>query len=462
MRVLVFYLFAFPLFLSAQIKNVTLLDHWSDSSLISNSSQVRYSGCYSFSKAGHDYAVIGTTEGFHIFEITVDNSLTFIDSIKGNFLSSQAITREYAHYNDFLYAIGDEGDASLQIIDLSNLPTAVNLAADIQDERVGKAHNIYIDTSRALMYLCLVTPIVNGMETSMIPLRLYSLENPLSPSIIFSGFDDLSEVHDFEFKESVGILNCGFQGIRVYDFSIPEAPIYLNNLEFYQEQGYNHQGSLSEDGSTYVFADETPGTRIKKCTVAENYGLQVQQLFGAENTPYDKTAHNIKVLGNLAYVAYYNDGLRIYDLRNNPPNEIAAYDTHTDLSGNEFSMWGAWGVEARAFNNQVLISDRISGLYLFEFDRAFFEEAKSPSGVSCYPNPAPKGEQVFIRMADDHISRFSITLSDQAGKEILAKEIYDNSFAPINLNVAQGTYFLKIEFPEELILQNETLKLIVN
>lgn len=462
MRVLVFYLFAFPLFLSAQIKNVTLLDHWSDSSLISNSSQVRYSGCYSFSKAGHDYAVIGTTEGFHIFEITVDNSLTFIDSIKGNFLSSQAITREYAHYNDFLYAIGDEGDASLQIIDLSNLPTAVNLAADIQDERVGKAHNIYIDTSRALMYLCLVTPIVNGMETSMIPLRVYSLENPLSPSIIFSGFDDLSEVHDFEFKESVGILNCGFQGIRVYDFSIPEAPIYLNNLEFYQEQGYNHQGSLSEDGSTYVFADETPGTRIKKCTVAENYGLQVQQLFGAENTPYDKTAHNIKVLGNLAYVAYYNDGLRIYDLRNNPPNEIAAYDTHTDLPGNEFSMWGAWGVEARAFNNQVLISDRISGLYLFEFDRAFFEEAKSPSVVSCYPNPAPKGEQVFIRMADDHISRFSITLSDQAGKEILAKEIYDNSFAPINLNVAQGTYFLKIEFPEELILQNETLKLIVN
>ncbi len=279
MRGLVFLLFAFPLFLSAQIKNVTLLDHWSDSTLISNSSLVRYSGCYSFSKDGHDYAVIGTTEGLHIFEITTDNSLTFIDSIKGNYISSQAITREYAHYNDFLYAIGDEGDASLQIIDLSNLPDSVNLVSEIQDERVGKAHSIYIDSSRALMYLCLVTPIVNGIETSMIPLRVYSLENPLSPSTIFSGFDDLSEVHDFEFKESVGILNCGFQGIRVYDFSIPEAPIYLNNLEFYQEQGYNHQGSLSEDGSIYVFADETPGTRIKKSAVSVTNGLQVQQLF---------------------------------------------------------------------------------------------------------------------------------------------------------------------------------------
>ena len=462
MRGLVFLLFVFPSFLSAQIKNVTLLDHWSDSTLISNSSQVRYSGCYSFSKAGHDYAVIGTTEGLHIFQITIDKSLTFIDSIKGNYISSQAITREYAHYNDFLYAIGDEGDASLQIIDLSNLPDSVSLVSDIQDERVGKAHNIYIDSSRALMYLCLVTPIVNGMEASMIPLRVYSLENPLSPSTIFSGFDDLSEVHDFEFKESVGILNCGFQGIRVYDFSIPEAPIYLNNLEFYQEQGYNHQGSLSEDGSIYVFADETPGTRVKKCTVTENYGLQVQQLFGVENTPYDKTAHNIKLIGNLAYVAYYNDGLRIYDLRNNPPNEIAVYDTHTDLPGNEFSMWGAWGIEANASNNQVLISDRISGLYLFEFDRAFFEQTKSPSQVTCYPNPVSSGEPVIVRMMDDRISRFKITLSDQTGKEILIKEIIDNSYVAITLNVAQGTYFLKIEFPEELILQNETLKLIVN
>lgn len=461
MRGLLILVLFLPLLVYGQIKNVSLLDQWSDTSLITNSSHVRYSGCYYFAQNELDYAVIGTTEGFHIFEITTDSKLRLIDSIQARYVSSQAITREYAHYGDFLYAIGDEGDASLQIIDLTNLPNTVSLVAEIQDERVGKAHNIHIDTSRALMYLCLVTPIVNGSETSMIPIRVYSLENPLSPQVIFSGIDDLDEVHDLEVRGEVAILSCGFQGIRVYDFTDPTSPIYLSNLEFYQEQGYNHQGSLSEDGKTYVFADETPGTKIKRCSVSDDYTLQVQQLFGVENLPYDKTAHNIEVIEDLAYVAYYNDGLRIYDLRNNPPNEIATYDTHTDLPGNEFSMWGAWGIEAEISNNRIVVSDRISGLYLFGFDRGFFEQAQSTSALNCYPNPVSSGGTISIRMSNDQISRFNITLSDQAGKELLMKEIFDNSFETITLNVAQGTYFLKIEFPEELFLHNETIKVVV-
>jgi choice-of-anchor B domain-containing protein len=462
MRRTLLLFFMLPLLSLGQNKNITLLDHWSDTTIITNSSLVRYSGCFSFNYQGLNYGVIGTTEGLTIFEITQDNKLREIDSIKGSYVSSQAITREYARYGDFLYATGDEGEASLQIIDLTDLPNAVSVAATIQDERVGKAHNICIDSLSGLLFLCSVKPLINGQESSLIPLRVFSLIDPLSPALVFEGFNDLDEVHDIEVRDQIAILNCGFQGIRVYDFSDPSAPIYLSNLEFYQEQGYNHQGSLSEDAKTYVFADETPGTKIKKCSVADDYTLQVQQLFGVENSPYDKTAHNIEVIGSLAYVAYYNDGLKIYDLRTNPPNEIASYDTHTDLPGNEFSMWGAWGIEARVAQNRILVSDRISGFYLFEFDRAFFEETKSPPSITYYPNPVPAGEQVYIRMSNDKISRFNITLSDEAGKELLTKEIFDNSFETITLDVAQGTYFLKIEFPEELILQNETLKLIVN
>ena len=334
MKGILLLFFMLPFLFLGQNKNISLLDHWYDTTMITNSSMVRYSGCYSFTQNGLDYAVIGTTEGFHIFEVTTDSKLRLIDSIQARYVSSQAITREYAHYGNLLYAIGDEGDASLQIVDLTNLPNTVSLVAEIQDERVGKAHNIYIDTARALMYLCLVSPIVNGSENSLIPIRVYSLENPLSPQIVFSGIDDLDEVHDLEVRGEIAILSCGFQGMRVYDFTDPTNPIYLSNLEFYQEQGYNHQGSLSEDGKTYVFADETPGTKIKKCSVSEDFTIQIQQRFGVENIPYDKTAHNIEVIGSLAYVAYYNDGLKVYDLRTNPPNEIASYDTHTDLPGN--------------------------------------------------------------------------------------------------------------------------------
>ena len=461
MRGTLLLFFMLPLLSHGQNKNITLLDHWSDTTIITNSSMVRYSGCFSFKYQGLNYGVIGTTEGLSIFEITEDNKFREIDSIKGSYVSSQAITREYARYGDFLYATGDEGDASLQIIDLTNLPTAVSVAATIQDERVGKAHNICIDSLSGLMFLCSVKPIINGQESSLIPLRVFTLTDPLSPTIVFEGFNDLDEVHDIEVRDQIAILNCGFQGIRVYDFSDPSTPIYLSNLEFYQEQGYNHQGSLSEDAKTYVFADETPGTKIKKCSVSEDFTIQIQQQFGVDNIPYDKTAHNIEVIGNLAYVAYYNDGLKIYDLRTNPPNEIASYDTHTDLPGNEFSMWGAWGVEAGVSQDRILVSDRISGLFLFEFDKSHFQNFISPISLTCSPNPVLAGETITVRTANDEITSFSVAVIDPAGKEVLKKETIESSFTNIKMNLTQGSYYLKIEYPNQLFLRHETIKIIV-
>ena len=455
------WIFLLPGFLFGQNKNVSLLDHWSDSALVSNTSQVCYNGCLAFNYHDREYGVMGSTEGTHVFEVTGANQLRFVDSIQGRYVSSQAITREFAHYGNYLYAVGDEGNASLQIIDLMALPNDLSIAAEIQDERVGRAHNIYIDSIRKLMYLCLVTPIVNGSESSLIPLRVFSLEDPLSPQLIFSGFDDVTEVHDIEMRDDIAILSCGFQGIRVYDFSDPSSPSYINNLEFYQEQGYSHQGSLSADGKTYVFADETPGTKIKRCAVSENYTIQVQQLFGVENEPYDQTAHNIEVYGNLAYVAYYNKGLRIYDLGTNPPNEIGAYDTHTDLPGNTFSMWGAWGINAKLSNERILVSDRISGLYLFEFDHSLFEQGTSPQEAQCYPSAVFSGETTVVRLQNDKVSEFSIELLDARGKRVFRKNVSGKSYTDIKMDVSQGTYFVHVEYTADLKVFYKTMRVVV-
>ena len=428
---------------SAQSKNIAFLDNWQDTSLISNSSQVRYSGLFTFSKEAEEYAVIGTTEGASFLQLLENNELLFIDNIEGRYVSTQAITREYNYYQNYIYAIGDEGDASLQIIDVSYLPDSVKLIKEIQDERVGKAHTIHIDSVNALLYLCSVTPIVNGQALGLVPLRVFSLEDPLEPLLLWEGFEELAEVHDMELREQIAILNCGYDGIRVYDFSNPIAPIYLSNLEFYQNQGYNHQGSLSPDKRTYVFADETPGTRVKKCAVSSNYDLQIQHNFGVPDSPYPKTPHNIYITNNLAYVAYYNDGLKIYDLRTNPPIEIAAYDTHVDLPGNTFSMWGAWGVSANLKSKRVVVSDRISGLFLFDFNRDLFETAAPYDGLQVYPNPIESGNQVVVRLPEGSASSLSVRVLSSTGEIVHQINIDKQTYAAFELPLAAGCYTLE-------------------
>jgi hypothetical protein len=342
---------------------------------------------------------------------------------------------------------------------VSYLPDSVHLVADLQDQYFGKSHNLFIDSTNALLYLTLVNPIVNGNELGILPLRVYSLVNPLLPSLLWEGPNDIPEVHDLYVKNNRAILNCGFDGLRTYDFSNPSNPVYVNNLTFYPQQGYNHQGWLSPDESTYVFADETAGLDIKKCKVSSSGQLQVQQFFGTENTPYPKTPHNIHITNDFAFVAYYNDGLRIFDLRKNPPAEIGIYDTYIDNANtNGFSMWGAWGVHALLPSERILISDRNNGFYLLEFDRSKFL-TPSTEQVQLYPNPSSNGEEVFVRLPNDEVSEFAINIVDSKGDFVADFHIQQQSFATLPMELAAGCYLIRVTWTNYLgESQTEILK----
>jgi choice-of-anchor B domain-containing protein len=444
---LILYLF-FGIFFTSfgqDFKNCNLLDNWQSDTILTNSTKVRYSGCWGFIQNGKEYAVIGSTEGHHFFQLTEADTFQFIDFVPGRYVSSQAITREYKSYKNYLYASGDEGNGSLQIIDLSYLPDSVSLVQDIQNSEIGKIHNLFIDTSNALLYACSVTPFLNGQELSLVPLKVFSLQDPLNPTIVWQGPEDLYEVHDIFVRDNLAILNCGYEGIRVYDFSQPNQPIYKSNFSIYQDQGYNHQGWLCPDNKTYVFADETSGTKIKKATLNSDFSLTINHLFGTENEPYDKTAHNIHCTNEFAFVAYYNDGLRIFDLRSNPPTEIAYYDTHQDEPGNTFSMWGAWGIYAFLPSNRILISDRISGLFLFDFDRELFLKIPSTEEISVFPNPS-SADDVCTFSIPQEVKDGQVRIIDMFGKIIWKKDFVNTSIVTLDKIFSSGMYSVQFEF----------------
>jgi len=456
----VFLFFTSIFTFSQDFKNCSLLDRWYSDTLLTNSSNVRYSGCWGFEFNNQEYGVIGSTEGHHIFQLTDDNKFKFIDFVAGRYVSSQAITREYKTYQNYLYASGDEGNGSLQIIDFSYLPDSVVLAADIQNTEIGKIHNLFIDSTNALLFACSVTPFLNGQELSLVPLKVFSIQDPLNPILLWEGPNDLFEVHDIFVKDGLAFLNCGYEGMRIYNFNNPTQPILLSTLTTYQDQGYNHQGWLAPNGKTYVFADETAGTKIKKATLNEDFSLTIQNFFGIENTPYDKTPHNIQCSNEFVFVAYYNEGLRIYDLRSNPPLEIAYYDTHVDEQGNVFSMWGAWGIYTLLPSQRILISDRNSGFYLFDFNRTLFSGINPEDELKIFPNPGEEDENINLFIPYDFQSSF-ITIFDLNGKKLIEKSVENTNIVTLGSFLVSGVYAVKVEYTDYLAQRKSQIKKLV-
>lgn len=430
--------------IAQEIKNVELLDNWFEDSIVSSSSLARFNGCWGFIHQEKEYAILGSTEGTHFFQLTNDNKLKDCGFIEGKFSSGLVIHREFKTFRNYAYSICDEGNSSLQIIDISNLPDTVVKVADIQNAFFGKIHNIFIDTSNALLYACSVTPILNGIPQSLIPLRVFSIENPVQPILLWEGPNDIPEVHDCYVRNNIAYLNCGFDGVRIYNFSNPSAPIYLNNLTFYQDQGYNHQGWLTPSGNTYIFTDETSGKRIKKCSVNNQYNLEITNLFGT-NYQQNSIPHNLICDDNFAYVAYYNEGLRIFDIRDYP-SEVAAYDTY--LSSTNFNMNGAWGIYPFP-SGRIILSDRQGGLFLFHFNSENFISPPQDDFIF-YPNPVELNASLNIRTPNDKIANFSLSILDLSGKLLFENYFENQTAVQFNAKYSPGAYVIKIVYQNYL------------
>lgn len=428
---------------SQSSKNITLLDHWAQGSLVTSTTEVRYNECFGFEKYGVEYAVAGSTEGTHIFRLSDDNKLESIDFVEGHFNSPQVIHRDYAVYDHYLYGVCDEGESSLQIMDLNYLPDSVHLVGN-DDTTFARVHNVFIDTNSALMYTCIISKKENNIVQIARSMEVFSLTDPTQPTLVFSGPTDISEVHDAYVRDNIAYLNCGFDGLRVYDFSNPSSPIYLQNLSAYQDQGYNHQGWLSPDGKTYIFGDETEGKQLKRCSI-NNHEASITSNFGT-NWQNNSVPHNIMLSDNFAYVAYYNEGLRIYDIRSTLPVEVAHYDTYPKFEPQN-KMKGAWGIYAKYPSGRILLSDRVYGVFLFDFREDIFSTSFNES-LTVYPNPISQGEPLIIGLGENVTDQFSLQVVDILGKVVFEQDYNYQTYAEIVAPFAVGAYTVRVIYQD--------------
>jgi len=428
--------------LSLSQLNSTLLFHWDDPTIIGSTSYDNaYNECWGFEVNNTEIAVIGSTEGTHFFDVTDPQNSTEVAFVAGAYTGGGVVHRDYHDYQGYLYIVCDEGwsTSTLQIVDISNLPTSVNVVYD-SDNLFNTSHNIFIDTATAKLYAC-------ASNTAM---DIYSLHDPVNPTLLYS-YTDVGHVHDAYVKNDTAYLNCGNDGFRIVDFSpldwpvLPSPPyIELASFTSYPDAGYNHSGWLSDNGMIYAMQDENHGYDVKIMDVSDYNNITVLSILNSgENA--QSMAHNGIIKGDFLYLAYYHDGLRVFDISDpSNPVQVCNYDTYSPSSYNSYK--GAWGVYPYLPSGNIIVSDMQSGLYVLDCTIPINSIANINQNLNIYPNPAKDYFNV-------NIDAKKIEIYDISSRKITQQIIaIDHKF--YRNNIANGLYIYRLFNEKNLEIGN--------
>ena len=432
MKYSIFILFILSLHFSySQGNNVTLLSQWSDPSLppVYDGESV-YNEVWGITKDGIEYAIIGSRMGTHIFRVNASNQLVEIDFVMGKHTGSDAIHRDYHDYQNYLYAVCDEGPSSLQIMDLSFLPDSVSVIYD-DDSLITRSHNIFIDTAYSKLYSC-----SNKNSGGSNALKVLDISTPTNPTFLYN-YDLVNHVHDAYVMNDTAFLNCGGQGLKVVT-ELNQSCIQIGELSTYPQKGYNHAGWLNGDKNIYAMCDENHGLDVKVLDVSDLNDIQVKSLFNSQmgDAP-NSIAHNVIIRNNIAFVSYYHDGLQIFDLSDPlSPQKIGHYDTY--IGNPAVSYAGCWGVYPFRNGDKILVSDRANGLFLLGFQPPPVT-VESPHEI--FPNPS-NGILYFFK---DHglFADYTLHIYNGLGQQLMQIE-GKADYTQLNLeNYKSGLYYLR-------------------
>ncbi|MBL4578537.1 MAG: choice-of-anchor B family protein [Flavobacteriales bacterium] len=429
-----------------------------------------YNEIWGIAQNGREYAVIGTWSGTYFLDVTDPNNVVMVDYVAGVDEACFCTHRDYHDYAGYLYMVTDENPGSLQIVDLSYLPDSVSVVYD-SDALFKRSHNVFVDSSSALMYSAGGDPDNNG-------LRVFSLADPENPVEVKNFQTPGGYIHDVYVRNDTVYAHGGNNGMYVYDFANVSSPVLIGSLTFYPHQGYNHSGWLNKQGNTYVFADETQNKDVKIADVSDLTDILILDTVNAGGD-LGSLPHNPLILGDFAYVSYYLDGLWIYNISDPGNTTVAGYYNPYTGVGDTLTGGGAWGVYPFLPSGNVLVSDMRSGLFIFDASAAVIKigatitateatltmcdataTVNATGGVAPYTYVWDSGangqtSQVATGLC---VGTFSVIVSDSLGNQVTVSVTVDEA---VGISEYAGNPFSISVFPnpvhDQLVLRFEEL-----
>jgi choice-of-anchor B domain-containing protein len=344
-------LLALPAVAAAQVttRNMELKAHFD--------SYAGYSACWSYIHGdGREYAVLGTTTGTAIYNVTDPVNTTFVGFIAG----SPSDWREMKSYRNWIY-VGTEasGTAGIQIISMVNPQAPVLVGTYSTGLR--RAHTVAVDTSRALLFLNGTTD-VNGTARGM---HILSLATPTAPTFVGrwpAGAGAVSTTNYIHDSVPIGnrlFASSIYAGIqRVIDITNPANPVEISSWSY--NGAFSHNAWPDASGTVLYVTDEVNGEPLK---VFDITSVTSPVLANAITSNPQAIVHNAHVLGNELYLSNYTEGIRLLDI-SDPlhPAEFAWADSWPGVSG---GFHGVWEVCPYFPSGTVIASDIETGLYVY-------------------------------------------------------------------------------------------------
>jgi len=428
--------------------NLELLFHWNDEDIVGTTwYDNAYNEVWGVVVNNKEFAIIGSTAGTHIFDVTDPVNSTEVQFLPGADFGPAIVHRDYHDRNGFLYAVSDEGNSTLQIIDISLLPDSVTIVYD-SNELIKTSHNIFIDESLNKLYACNVRTAASGWNSTS--LAIFDIEEPANPIHLldYEVPGTSYGVHDMWVKNDTAFLNNGGNGLFVVDFTDLSSPQLIGSLTEYPDKGYNHSGWPTADMKTYIMADEDWGHDMKVLDISDLSNINVTATFSSEIDP-NSIPHNQIVKDNYVYVSSYHDGLQVYDISDQEnPTKVASFGTY--LLDDHTSNKGAWGVYPFLPSGNILVSDMQYGLYVLAPSGNFDIKQKPNSKLSLHPNPASHAIQIQIPETEN---KLAIEIYDLKGQLVLNTEIIRGNKSISIANLNQAIYIVKAEGEKTLYQQ---------
>ena len=440
-------------------QNISLLSNWDDTTVPAEPFYgIRYNGIWGWADGiGNEYALIGSTTGVYVVNVTNPSSPGVADFVPGR--RSGCIWREIKTYSHYAYLISDDNSPnSFQIVDLQYLPDSVSVVYD-SNSLFERAHTLFVDGDK--LYCGIVK---GGQFSSTSAMSVFDLSsNPALPVFLRSINTDFpalltnNQVHDMYVRNDTVYASAAYDGLFIFKYNRSASDFtLLSSLTSYPQQGYNHSSALTDDGQTLVFMDEVPnGLAVKVLDVSDLSNLNITSLFQSNTGP---TPHNPFMVGNTCYIAYYQDGLQVYDVSSpGSPVRLGYFDTHfqTPMGGPypNPAYQGAWGAYPYLPSGRVLVSDMQNGLYVLDasgLSGISFPENTRHAQLQVIPNPVSKGQYSKI-VLPEYIGDFSgcrMKIYSSDGRLISDVPITARTTEITNLEWSAGLYTAILTAPD--------------